>query len=573
MLFTPQRRAQLSRLSGICVAMALSSGAYAGPPIACDDPNNCQLPDIKNFPGGVILTSASTQDNFVPSTTGDITAVCWWGAYIEGTADCGPGPGDNFTITYYTNNPGCPTGAPNVVIASFKVVAAKALTGMEFLLGGFPDPVAEYGFSASHPAVPVTAGECYWIDITNDTGAGDCNFFWEVSPLGPGDGCVSGGDVQEWEMAWCIDLGLDPDTLACTSIEPLCEGAKGACNKANGSPGCEDPCCCTLVCALDPGCCEFEWDEFCAGAAQKIGCLPEPIITSADGLWTAELDDFGQILQFFPATQPTTDNVFESIVYEANSEVNDMLSRRVNGVNYTVVQGPTISPDGTSALTVLEANDVDLAMEIEILMLDGLSGGAHVKIRCENTGNAAISCKIFYYCDYDISGDFGDDEAFTIPDPPDPIFAIEQIDNVGDDGPKPLWFGGCPDYEGWEVAVYPDLLNALNGGVKALTNADATIPGSDDHTAALSSPMTQLQPGETVEFQAGVGGVNFVGCEAPPEPCPWDLDRSGSVGAADLLDLLFNWGPCPGCEADFDGDDIVGASDLLAMLFNWGPCP
>ncbi|MEE8154222.1 MAG: hypothetical protein V3T53_04595 [Phycisphaerales bacterium] len=58
-----------------------------------------------------------------------------------------------------------------------------------------------------------------------------------------------------------------------------------------------------------------------------------------------------------------------------------------------------------------------------------------------------------------------------------------------------------------------------------------------------------------------------------PGKCPWDLDGSGSVGASDLLDLLFNWGPCPGCAADFDGDDIVGASDLLALLFNWGPCP
>ena len=54
--------------------------------------------------------------------------------------------------------------------------------------------------------------------------------------------------------------------------------------------------------------------------------------------------------------------------------------------------------------------------------------------------------------------------------------------------------------------------------------------------------------------------------------CPWDLDGSGNVGAADLLELLFNWGPCRGCAADFDGDDIVGASDLLVMLFNWGPC-
>ncbi len=70
---------------------------------------------------------------------------------------------------------------------------------------------------------------------------------------------------------------------------------------------------------------------------------------------------------------------------------------------------------------------------------------------------------------------------------------------------------------------------------------------------------------------AGFAAARNQLCPAPT--CPWDLDDSGTVGAADLLDLLFNWGPCPGCAADFDDDDIVGASDLLAMLFNWGPCP
>ncbi len=55
--------------------------------------------------------------------------------------------------------------------------------------------------------------------------------------------------------------------------------------------------------------------------------------------------------------------------------------------------------------------------------------------------------------------------------------------------------------------------------------------------------------------------------------CPWDLDGSGSVGAADLLSLLVSWGPCKGCPADFDGNGVVGASDLLALLVNWGPCP
>ncbi|MEE9131453.1 MAG: hypothetical protein V3T84_15660 [Phycisphaerales bacterium] len=376
------------------------------------------------------------------------------------------------------------------------------------------------------------------------------------------------------------DLGANDYILQieCIELPTACAPGAGPCGEPNGTPGCEDPECCATVCAIDSFCCIIVWDQPCVDLAKTLGCLPEPILTSADGLWTAELDEFGQIFNFFPPDQPKVDNVFESLIYEANSQVGDMLSRRVgSNINYTVVEGPTISEDGTSAITRLEANDADLAIEIEILMLDGLSGGALVKIRCENTGDAAISCKIFYYCDYDISGDFDDDEATTIPDRPDPIFAIEQIDeNEGGKGPKPLWFGGCPDYEGWELDEWPLLRSALNGGVEALANADATDPGFLDHTAALSSATTQLEPGEIVEFQAGIGGVDFVGCEAPPDPCPWDLDGSGIVGATDLLSLLVNWGKCADCNdcpADFDGNCTVGATDLLALLVNWGPCP
>ncbi|MEE9129560.1 MAG: hypothetical protein V3T84_06040 [Phycisphaerales bacterium] len=73
--------------------------------------------------------------------------------------------------------------------------------------------------------------------------------------------------------------------------------------------------------------------------------------------------------------------------------------------------------------------------------------------------------------------------------------------------------------------------------------------------------------------------VYFDGCLVASDPatltitCTGDLDRNGSVGAADLLILLVSWGPCEGCPADFDGDGTVGASDLLALLVNWGPCP
>ena len=363
--------------------------------------------------------------------------------------------------------------------------------------------------------------------------------------------CTAAGGIYSGDGTGCTPI-------TCVDVPEACNKDAGPCNEPNGSPGCEDVECCVLVCDPvkgDPFCCKVEWDQQCADLALDIGCASEPTLASADGLWTAELDNFGQIVNFFPPAQPNVDNVFETFIYEANSQ-GDMLSRRME-TNYRVVEGPTISKDGTSAFTRLEANDADLAIEIEILMLDGLSGGALVKIRCENTGNAAISCKIFYYCDYDISADFGDDEAFTIPDPPDPIFAIEQIDNEGDKGPKPLWFGGCPDYEGWEIADYPVLLEALDGGVAALTNADATPPGSRDHTAALSSATTLLQPGEIVEFQAGLGGVNFVGC---PSACPWDLDGNNDVGIGDLLIVLADWG------------NPYGIGDLLALLAAWGPC-
>ncbi len=67
-------------------------------------------------------------------------------------------------------------------------------------------------------------------------------------------------------------------------------------------------------------------------------------------------------------------------------------------------------------------------------------------------------------------------------------------------------------------------------------------------------------------FWAGVSAT-------PGMPCPWDLDATGIVGAADLLSVLASWRPCKACPADFDGNDDVGVSDRLALLANWGSCP
>jgi len=74
---------------------------------------------------------------------------------------------------------------------------------------------------------------------------------------------------------------------------------------------------------------------------------------------------------------------------------------------------------------------------------------------------------------------------------------------------------------------------------------------------------TALVGGEFRAYILTVGG----------DPCLGDIDANGSVGLADLLELLANWGPCVGCPADLDEDGTVGFGDLLQLLTAWGPCP
>jgi len=56
------------------------------------------------------------------------------------------------------------------------------------------------------------------------------------------------------------------------------------------------------------------------------------------------------------------------------------------------------------------------------------------------------------------------------------------------------------------------------------------------------------------------------------DPCPWDLNGDGTVGAFDLALVLGFWGPNPGHPSDINGDGEVGPLDLALVLGNWGPC-
>ena len=64
----------------------------------------------------------------------------------------------------------------------------------------------------------------------------------------------------------------------------VCGGADtGSCFVANGSPFCDDADCCNTVCAVDPFCCDTEWDGICADEAITMCLGLEPCVGVAPG--------------------------------------------------------------------------------------------------------------------------------------------------------------------------------------------------------------------------------------------------------------------------------------------------
>ena len=102
---------------------------------------------------------------------------------------------------------------------------------------------------------------------------------------------------------------------------------------------------------------------------------------------------------------------------------------------------------------------------------------------------------------------------------------------------------------------------------------------SDDAAGCGTTSKIEVQVFAGVPYVVRVGGTTGSGfglltvtCQAPPDPCPADLDGDGDVAGLDVLVLLAAWGTDPGEPPDLDGDGVVGVTDLLALLGAWGLC-
>ncbi|MHC4099927.1 MAG: DUF7901 domain-containing protein, partial [Planctomycetota bacterium] len=297
----------MKHLCAVVSAISLTS-AVSGQP--CAEPDaNCQRPDQGAHGFAFVYGTASDAnpditnpdgrealDNFVIDGGGTIDSVCWWGFYVDFTmpGDCNAmALPDAFTVRYYENVQGFPPTPGKLKAGPFvqgvDLVVTVAASGN--IIPSTPvGDVTEFEYTATHPPVVVAAGECCWVSIQNDSTGSSCWWLWSTAPGAdedpPGQGDANSyqfgatNPINDFDLAFCLDLTLGDPTGCKLEINPACEGASNPCDAPAGTPGCADEECCTLVCAQLVLCCIVMWDEACVEAASDICAvvppLPEP---------------------------------------------------------------------------------------------------------------------------------------------------------------------------------------------------------------------------------------------------------------------------------------------------------
>jgi subtilisin-like proprotein convertase family protein len=341
---------------------------------------------------------------------------------------------------------------------------------------------------------------------------------------------------------------------------PVCgDRDAGDCFTANGTPGCSDAACCELVCNQNqlPYCCEVGWDALCADRALRH-------CTLCDCAMDSECGDGRTCVDGTCAPIPTgacchCDGTDQQFCEELTA-------------SDCVTAGGTYLGDGTGCerghlvvescvdefiVSILDMISVEESFEIrdievQLLISHTWTGELCVSLEKENGPSVLLIERMVYdgECDIGIGGCSSDHLNITLSD-----------DATG---------GSIDDQCDW----YPPALT----GVFIPQESQSVFEGLDsagDWTLTVSD---------------GTGGADIgrlhrwalrLAMPAPDQPpcsviscaCDWDLDNSGSVNIADLLDLLAQWGTDPGGPPDFDGDGDVGIEDFLNLLGHWGPCP
>lgn len=88
-------------------------------------------------------------------------------------------------------------------------------------------------------------------------------------------------------LPYCCESGWDESCLqqaefSCKPLGVCGLSTAGSCFEVHGNPACSDPDCCSAVCAVDPPCCETQWDSQCVQRALLSCSTPGECGSSID---------------------------------------------------------------------------------------------------------------------------------------------------------------------------------------------------------------------------------------------------------------------------------------------------
>ena len=89
------------------------------------------------------------------------------------------------------------------------------------------------------------------------------------------EACVCAADefccAEQWDDA-CVDVAVFGDCGAVCDDMPIAPEQDDCCVANDAAAGCLDPVVQDCVCATDPYCCAYTWDDVCVDYVEQLDC-------------------------------------------------------------------------------------------------------------------------------------------------------------------------------------------------------------------------------------------------------------------------------------------------------------
>ncbi|MFK7958892.1 MAG: beta-propeller fold lactonase family protein [Phycisphaerales bacterium] len=276
-----------------------------------------------------------------------------------------------------------------------------------------------------------------------------------------------------------------------------------------------------------------------------------------------------------------------------------------NGPTYSEVSGMAITADGAYVLTCDSFNDLLRVYDTAARSLVASVPTGDFPLQVGVAANASIAVVVNHFGDSVTVVNIDGASSSAIGD----VVGLDRFPiSVAVDGPGNFAYVGTRpsggtgtnalrsiDLNTLSVAMTLDLgdgsprdlvadFDGASGGelIAGLTNSELLV--IDVLGGALTPIDLYTLPATPKELAFDAGSRNVLAAMPPVDaiervdlpggapPCPADLDGSGAVDFADILEVLSNFGGV-GPDGDANADGTVNFADLLAVLSEFGPCP